>query len=99
MKRFLPAFLALIATWAAARANLGDTPPRVEARYGAAQETKKDDATRVITKFYVHDGQGIVVKFLDSKSQSETYIKGHKAEFSDLEIAALLKANAMGSDW
>jgi hypothetical protein len=99
MKRFLPALLVLIATWAAAHADLGDTPSQAEARYGAAQETKRDDATGVITKFYIHDGLGIAVKFLNAKSQSESYIKGRKAEFTDAEIDALLKSNAMGSDW
>jgi hypothetical protein len=99
MRLLLAATLALIAACAAARADLGDTLPQVEARYGAAQGTKKDAPSGVITKFYIHDGLGIAVKFLDATSQSEIYVKGDKTAFSGPELARLLKANAMGSDW
>lgn len=99
MKLLLSVTLVFIAACAAARGDLGDTPPQAEARYGAAQETKKDAASGITTKYYIHDGFGIVVKFLEDRSQSEIYVKGGKAAFSDPELAVLLKANAMGSDW
>jgi hypothetical protein len=99
MRHFLPAVLTLFAGCALAHGDLGDTLPQIEARYGPAQETKQDVTTGALVKYYVHDGFGIAVKFLESKSQSESYIKGRKADFTDPEIAALLKANALGSDW
>ena len=99
MRHFQPAVLSLIAGCAAAYGDLGDTLTQIEARYGAAQETKRDETTGALVKYYLHDGFGIAVKFLESRSQSETYIKGRRSDFSDSEIASLLKANAMGSDW
>jgi len=91
--------LLFIAGCAIARANLGDTPAQIESRYGAAQAARNDAASGMVTKFYIRNGMGIAVKFLEFKSQSETYIKGRQAGFSDSEIAALLKENSMGSDW
>jgi len=92
--------MSLIAGCAAtARGNLGETVDEIEARYGAAQETKTNAESDVTNNYYIHDGFGISVKFLDGKSQSESYLKAQKIEITDAEITALLKANAMGSDW
>ncbi len=93
------ALAALVSVCGAARGDLGDTMSQAEARYGAAQGTKKEQTSGAITKFYFHGAYGIAVKFIDSKSQSETFIKGKRAAFSDAEIVELLKANAMGSEW
>ena len=94
------AALSLIACCAGtAYGNLGETFSQIEARYGPAQETKSNAISGVTTGYYIHDGFGISVKFLEGKSQSENYIKEQKDEISDSEIAAFLKANAMGSDW
>ena len=72
---------------------------RSRRRSGTAQQTEREETTGALVRYYVHAGYGIAVKFLAEKSQSEIYIKEGKADISDAEIAALLKANAMGSDW
>ena len=99
MKRLLPVLLATLSLCAGARADLGDTPAQAESRYGAAQGARKEDTSGVTTKYYASGGFGVVVRFLGGKSESESYIKEHKAEFTADEIAVLLKANTLGSEW
>jgi hypothetical protein len=100
MKYYMLAAISLIAgCLTSAYGNLGETEPEIAGRYGAAQETKSNPESGVITNFYIHNGFGISVKFLGGKSQSETYLKDHKAGITDPEIADLLKSNAQGSDW
>lgn len=93
----LPAACLLSIT--SVHAGLGDAPDRIDAAYGAAVDTRKDEASGVVTKYYLHAGFGISVRFLNGKSQCETYLKADKSAMSAEEIAALLKANAFGSDW
>lgn len=99
MKHCVAILVLSLVCAAAARAGLGETPANIEAHYGFPQLSKTDPDTGVLIKFYIHDGFGIVVKYLDGRSQSESYIKKDKGEFSNGEIATLLKANSMGSDW
>jgi hypothetical protein len=99
MKALLFAATALIALRGAASANLGDTPTQAESRYGVPQAEREATGPGQSTKFYLRDGMGIAVRFLDAKSQCESYLKPGRAEFSAIEIAALLSANAMGSEW
>jgi len=95
----LAVFMFLAACPPCAYSCLGESSAQIEARYGAAIGTRKDDPSRVVTRYYLHDGLGISVKFLEGKSQCETYLKADNAAMSGQEITAILKANALGSDW
>lgn len=100
MKRLL--FFILSATLfcaVSARANLGESTKDVESRYGRLRGSQEDAAAPVFTRYYAWNGLGISVKFMERKSQSESYLKQDKSGFSREEIAALLKANNLGSDW
>jgi len=82
-----------------ASASLGDSAADAESRYGAVRGTQENASAGVITRYYVWNGFGIAVKFMERKSQSESYLKQNKSDFSRDEIAALLKANNPGSEW
>jgi hypothetical protein len=100
MKRLFLAVTVLLAGFTACGyAGLGETSAQLEAGYGTAVDIRKDDTGRIFTKYYLYDGFGISVRFLNGTSQCETCMKQDKSAISGQEITAILKANALGSDW
>lgn len=93
----LPAFLLLGAVPSPAR--LGESPNRVEARYGAPVKVQNGARIRDFECTYKHAGFTVVVHFLDEKSQCESYVNDSGVELSQEEIQRLLEVNRHGGKW
>jgi len=80
-------------------ASLGESAAEIEKRYGPARGKTEVSSEGVITRYYISNDVGISVKFMDGKSQSEIYEKADRSDFSPREVAVLLDASRLGSDW
>lgn len=79
-------------------ARLGETPARIEARYGVPTSFENGGSSRDYRCVYTHDGFTITVQFLDDKSVSESYLRESKPLTED-EVQRLLDINARGTRW
>ena len=79
-------------------ARLGESPARIEARYGIPTTYENGASSRDYRCTYTHDGFTITVQFLDDKSVSEHYHRDAKP-FSDEELQRLLDINSRGTKW
>ncbi|MDR3404106.1 MAG: hypothetical protein P4L99_16535 [Chthoniobacter sp.] len=81
------------------QARLGDSPARVEARYGAPVKFENGACSRDFQYTYQHDGFLIVVQFLDEKSQCECYSNENGDPLPADIIQRLMEVNGRGSKW
>lgn len=96
----LSAFLiALLALTAPLHARLGESPARLEARYGAPVKFQNGSCTRNFQCTYHHSGMTIVVDFLDEKSQCETYSNEDGTPLKPEETQAIMEINGRGGKW
>ena len=96
VKQFSIILLAILAASACGWGNLGDTSDRVDDAYGnLVQRRLHDDGT--VSVLYHKDRYLYQVTFADGRSVSETYFHVKGDDFSEKEIAKLLKAN--GGTW
>lgn len=82
-----------------AHARIGETEQQIIARYGKSIKDIPSKGAREKYGAFVFNGFTIIVVFLDGVSQAESYSKDRDGEFSNDEIAALLKANAPAASW
>jgi hypothetical protein len=97
---FLPVFLGLV-LWKATpvQARLGETPERVEARYGVPVKVENGMSARDFQCTYKHGGITIVVHFLDEKSQDECFANDNGDPIAADELQRLLEVNRRGGKW
>ncbi|EDY19246.1 hypothetical protein CfE428DRAFT_3423 [Chthoniobacter flavus Ellin428] len=81
------------------QARLGESPERLEARYGSPAKFLNGICTRDFQCTYHHNGMTIVVNFLDEKSQSERYSNDDGAPLKPEEIQTLMGLNGRGGKW
>jgi hypothetical protein len=79
-------------------ARLGETPARIEARYGAPIKVENGKCSRDFKCSYAHGGFTITVQFLDDKSECEDYSKDGNP-ISEAQIQKLLEVNRRGGKW
>jgi hypothetical protein len=98
--------LALVlATGAApARANLGETLAQCTARYGppTTEKVTDSDPTRPAGKMnliFKANGCMIIIAFLHGIAGTEGFIKIDQTDFTDRELADLLRAESDGLGW
>lgn len=89
----------LLAMAAPLYARLGESPVRLEARYGAPVKYQNGSCTRDFQCTYHHGGMTIVVDFLDEKSQCESYSNEDGSALKSEEIQALMSINSRGGKW
>jgi hypothetical protein len=98
MKQFLVVALAVVTTWSAARANLGDGYEKVEDSYGnIVQRRLRDDGT--VSVLFHKDRYLYFVIFADGRSVLERYSNFKGTDLSEREIAKFLKLNAARGTW
>jgi hypothetical protein len=71
----------------------------VEARYGPPVKFENGLCTRDFQCTYQHGGITIVVRYLDEKSQSESYSNENGDAIATEEIQRLLEINRRGGKW
>ena len=99
-RKLLPFILGLLLAGAVPlQARLGESPGRIEARYGAPVKVDNGIRTRDFQCTYKHGGMVIVVCFLDEKSQCEAYANEAGGPLTDAEIQRLLEINCRGGHW
>jgi len=99
-RKLLPFVLGLLLAGAIPlQARLGESPGRIEARYGAPVKIDNGIRTRDFQCTYKHSGIVIVVRFLDEKSQCESYASETGGPLTDAEIQRLLEVNCRGGHW
>ncbi len=81
------------------QARLGESPIRVEARYGAPVKVENGICARDFECTYRHGGITIVVHYLDEKSQFESYSNDSGDSIAGDEIQRLLEINRRGGNW
>jgi hypothetical protein len=81
------------------QARLGESPIRVEARYGAPMKVENGVCARDFECTYRHGGMTIVVHYLDEKSQYESYSNESGDSIAADEIQRLLEINRRGGKW
>jgi hypothetical protein len=84
---------------APARARLGESPDRVEARYGPPVKVENGVCSRDFERTYRHAGLTIVVHFLDEKSQCEVFANDSGEPLVTNEVQHLLDINRGGGKW
>jgi len=89
----------LLAAAAPLHARLGESPDRIQARYGAPIKVENGQYSRDFCFTYKHDGFIIVVCFLDDKSQCERYSNESGEPLADEEIQNLMEINVRGGRW
>ena len=81
------------------QARLGETPGRVEARYGTPVKVENGICSRDFQCTYKCAGMTIVVHFLDEKSQYESFSNEDGIPLRAEEIQRLLEVNRRGGNW
>jgi len=81
------------------QARLGESPARLEARYGSPVQVENGTCSREFECTYKHAGIAIVVHFLDEKSQYESYSSDNGVPMDAAEILRLLEVNRRGGNW
>ena len=81
------------------QARLGESPARLEARYGNPVHVENGMCGREFQCIYKHAGIAIVVRFLDDKSQYESYSSDNGVPMDAAEILRLLEVNRRGGNW
>jgi hypothetical protein len=94
---------ALVAAWLLAagpvQARLGESPNRMEARYGVPVKFENGVCARDFRCTYKHGGMIIMVDFLDEKSQCETYSNESGEALAPDDIKYLMEINRRGGKW
>jgi hypothetical protein len=90
---------ALLLSASPLQARLGESPARVEARYGLPVKVENGVCARDFECTYQHGGITIVVHYLDEKSQFESYSNDSGDSIAADEIQRLLEINRRGGKW
>lgn len=87
-------------------ANLGESEKQIETRYGKPKESNpalSGDQSRLsedsIENKYEWHGFTIEITLVGGRSEAERVVKADAGDFSDEEVATLLKANDLGRKW
>ena len=97
-KRLLALFSFVLLCARVVSANLGQTPPQVEARYGSGKEVLPEtpaDAAKGYTFHKLH----ILVEYWQGASASEQYQNIDKSAITEAQAAALLADSAGAANW
>jgi hypothetical protein len=98
-KSLLALTVLLLSVAVPLKARLGESPDRIEARYGAPLTCENGVGCRDFRHTYKHGGFVIVVCFLDEKSQCESYSNENGEPLAPEDIQTLLAINGRGGRW
>lgn len=95
----LASTVLLLSVAAPLHARLGESPDRIQARYGTPIKVENGQYSRDFCFTYKHEGFIIVVCFLDDKSQCERYSNENGEPLAEEEIQNLMEINVRGGRW